>query len=316
MDTLLGLRVFAAIAEHKSFSAVADRLGLSPAMTSKHVQHIEARVGARLFNRNSRNVSLTEAGAKYLQTVGPLLDGLAEAEAQLTTDTLSPRGTLRISMPGWMSNPAFAGILSAYHQLNPHVTFELDLSGRKINMVEEGFDLALRVAFKLDEGLIARKLADVTFQLVAAPSFLDRAGRPQSPDDLADAPLLAYSRVASDGRIRFGGADGLDVKLRPVMVSGTEDILQCAAIAGMGYAMLPNWATRDDVSAGRLEVVLPQVTWPTLQIHAIYADRSYLPAKVRSFLDFLAGPDGLAAAMQTRGHLNPDAEAGPQPPAR
>jgi len=163
------LRVFVAIAEHKNFSAVAERMGLSPAMTSKHVQHIEASVGARLFNRNSRNVSLTEAGARYLCTVNPLLDGLTEAEAQLTTDTLSPRGKLKISMPVWMSNPAFANILMAYHAQNPHVTLDIDLSGRKINMVEEGVDLALRVAFKLDEGLIARKLADVTFQLVAAP---------------------------------------------------------------------------------------------------------------------------------------------------
>lgn len=296
MDTLLSLRVFAEVAEHKNFSAVADRMGLSPAMTSKHVQHIEARVGARLLNRNSRNVSLTEAGAQYLRTVAPLLDGLTEAEAQLTTDTLSPRGRLKISMPVWMSNGAFASILTAYHAENPHVTFDLDLSGRKINMVEEGVDLALRVAFKLDEGLIARKLADVTFQLVAAPSFLDRIGRPQTPDDLNDAPMLAYSQVASDGRIKFGGAQGMDVKLRPVMVSSNEDILHRAAIAGMGYAMLPNWATQGDVAARRLEIVLPHITWPTLPIQAIYADRSYLPAKVRTFLDFLASPKGLVTA--------------------
>lgn len=298
MDTLLSLRVFVAIAEHKNFSAVAERMGLSPAMTSKHVQHIEARVGARLFNRNSRNVSLTEAGARYLRTVSPLLDGLTEAEAQLTTDTLSPRGTLKISMPVWMSNPAFANILMAYHAQNPHVTLDIDLSGRKINMVEEGVDLSLRVAFKLDEGLIARKLADVTFQLVAAPSFLDRFGRPQAPNDLNEAPMLAYSQVANDGRIKFGGAQGLDVKLNPVMVSGNEDILHSAAIAGMGYAMLPNWATQDDMVAGRLEVVLPRIIWPVLPIQAIYADRSYLPAKVRTFLDFLAGPSGVAAVIQ------------------
>ncbi|MGJ8556763.1 MAG: LysR family transcriptional regulator, partial [Sulfitobacter geojensis] len=180
MDTLLSLRVFAEVAEQKNFSAVAERLGLSPAMTSKHVKHVEARVGARLLNRNSRNVSLTEAGAQYLQTLRPLLDGLSEAEAQLTSDGLSPRGTLKMSMPVWMSNPAFAKILTAYHQQNPHVTFDIDLSGRKINMVEEGFDLALRVAFKLDDGLIARKLAEVTFQMVAAPAFLDSFGRPET----------------------------------------------------------------------------------------------------------------------------------------
>jgi DNA-binding transcriptional LysR family regulator len=298
MDTLLSLRVFAEVAEHKNFSVVAERLGLSPAMTSKHVKHVETRVGARLLNRNSRNVSLTEAGAQYLLTIRPLLDGLSEAEAQLTSDSLSPRGTLRMSMPVWMSNPAFAKILAAYHQQNPHVTFDVDLSGRKINMVDEGVDLALRVAFKLDDGLIARKLAEVTFRMVAAPKFLDSFGRPKTPDDLNDAPMLAYSQVAADGRIKFGGEEGVDVRLRPILVSANESILHQAAVAGMGFAMLPNWAAQDDVRDGRLEAVLPNVAWPKLYIQAIYADRSYLPAKVRSFLDFLAGPDGFSAVLE------------------
>lgn len=301
MDTLLSLRVFAEVAENKNFSAVSQRLGLSPAMTSKHVKHVkhvEARVGARLLNRNSRNVSLTEAGAQYLQTVRPLLDGLAEAEAQLTTDSLSPRGTLRMSMPVWMSNPAFARILTAYHQQHPHVTFDIDLSGRKINIIEERIDLALRVAFKLDDGLIARKLGEVTFQLVASPAFLDRFGRPDTPADLNDAPMLAYSQVAADGRVRFGGEDGMDIKFRPILLSANESILHQAAVAGMGFAMLPDWAAQTDLQEGRLETVLPNTEWPKLLIQAIYADRSYLPAKVRSFLDFLAGPDGFAAAWK------------------
>lgn len=298
MDTLLSLRVFAEVAEYKNFSAVAQRLGLSPAMTSKHVKHVEARVGARLLNRNSRNVSLTEAGAQYLQTIRPLLDGLTEAEAQLTTDNLSPRGTLKMSMPAWMSNPAFAKILTAYHQQNPHVTFDIDLSGRKINMVEEGVDLALRVAFKLDDGLIARKLAEVTFQLVAAPSFLDNFGRPKTSEDLNNAPMLAYSQVAADGRIKFGGEEGMDIKLRPILTSSNENILHQAAVAGMGFAMLPNWSAQNDVKDGRLEAVLPTIAWPKLHIQAIYADRSYLPTKVRSFLDFLAGPDGFSGSLK------------------
>lgn len=298
MDTLLSLRVFAEVAEHKNFSAVADRLNISPAMTSKHVKHVEARVGARLLNRNSRNVSLTEAGAEYLQTIRPLLDGLAEAEAQLTKDSLSPRGTLRMSMPVWMSNPAFANILAAYHQQNPHVTFDIDLSGRKINMVEEGIDLALRVAFKLDDGLIARKLGDVTFQMAAAPAFLDSFGRPETPDDLNDAPMLAYSQVAADGRIKFGGEKGVDLKLRPILVSSNESILHQAAVAGMGFTMLPIWAAQNDVKGGQLETILPETVWPKLPIQAIYADRSYLPAKVRSFLDFLAGPEGLSGVLK------------------
>ncbi|MFK8033908.1 MAG: substrate binding domain-containing protein [Hyphomicrobiales bacterium] len=201
-------------------------------------------------------------------------------------------------MPVWISNSAFAEILSAYHQRFHQVVFDFDLSGRKINIIEEGVDLALRVAFTLDEGLIARRLGEVTFQMVASPIFLNNVGRPKKITDLTNAPMLAYSHVAADGRIKFGGKNGEDVKLRPVMVSDNETILHLAAIAGMGFAILPNWAVQNDLADGKLKLVLPQVKWPTLKIQAIYADRSYLPAKVRTFLDFLAGPEGLTPALR------------------
>jgi DNA-binding transcriptional LysR family regulator len=296
MDTLLSLRVLAAVAEHKSFAAVANRLNISAAMTSKHVQHIEARVGARLLNRNSRNVSLTEAGARYLTTVRPLLEGLEEAEAQLSETTLAATGTLKVSMPVWMANPTFTRILAAYHAENPNVALDLDLSGRKINLVEEGIDLALRVTDQLDEGLIARKLTQVDFRLVAAPDFLDRHGRPKTIDDLQDAPFLIYGPMNLDGRIRYGqGVDALDLKTRPVLQSGNETLIHLAARDGMGFAFLPHWLATDDIKSGALELVLPDMPYPKVPLHAIYPDRSYLPAKVRSFLDFLAGPKGFAS---------------------
>jgi DNA-binding transcriptional LysR family regulator len=294
MDTLLSLRVLAAVAEHKSFAFVADRMRLSPAMTSKHVQHIEARVGARLLNRNSRNVSLTEAGVRYLATVRPLLEGLEEAEAQLSETTLAATGTLKVSMPVWMANPSFARIIAAYHAESPDVVLDLDLSGQKINMVEEGFDLALRVAASLDDGLIAKKLALVEFPLVASPLFLDRVGRPTKIDDLTGAPFLVYSPMAMGGRIRFGEhADTSDIHYKLVLQSGNETLIQLAAREGMGFAFLPHWLASDDLVEGLLEPVLPDEAWPKVPISAIYPDRSYMPAKVRSFLDFLAGPMGL-----------------------
>lgn len=294
MDTLLSLRVLAGVAEHKSFAFVADRLGLSPAMTSKHVQHIEARVGARLLNRNSRNVSLTEAGERYLATVRPLLEGLEEAEAQLSETTLSAQGTLKVSMPVWMATPSFARIIAAFHASNPRVVLDFDLSGRRINLVEEGFDLALRVAPTLDEGLIARRLSLVRFPLVASPAFLDVHGRPTKVDDLSGAPFLLYSEIGLSGRIRFGEGDqAFDFKSVPVLHSGNETLIHLAAREGMGFAFLPHWLATEDLEKGLLELVLPDMVWPEVPLYAIYPDRSYLPAKVRSFLDFLAGPQGL-----------------------
>lgn len=289
MDQLTSLRVFAAVSETLSFSQAADRLGLSPAMASKHIQRLESRVGARLFHRNSRNVSLTEAGTDYLTSVDPLLQGLAEAEARLSDTTNEAQGNLRLTLPVWMANPRFARFLAAYTAAHPGVVLDADLTGRRINLVEDGFDLALRVSQSLEEDLIARKVGDVSFLLVAAPEFLDRTGRPTSAAKLNGAPFLIYAEVADNGRIRFGSGEGaLDITTRPVLKSGNETLIYQTALAGMGLAFLPDWLAADDVAAGRLEQVLPDLTPPKVPLYAIYANRHFLPAKVRSFLDFLA----------------------------
>lgn len=294
MDTLMSLKVFAAVAEARSFSAVAERIGLSAAMTSKHVQHLEARVGARLLNRTSRSVSLTEAGATYLSRVRPLLEGLADAEAELAQTRISPKGTLRVSLPIWLANRPFARVLTRYRTLYPEVTLELDLSGKQMNLVEEGFDLALRAAIYLDDGLIARRLIDVSFCLVAAPAWLDRMGRPGTLADLTGKPFLAYTPVAPNGRVRYE-QDGrqVDIQFSAVIQTSNETLLYQAACEGAGLAFLPNLLIARDLAEGRLEAVLQDELQPATTLYAVYPDRSYLPAKVRSFLDFLAGPEGL-----------------------
>lgn len=298
MDTLLSLRVFAAVAEAKSFAAVADRMEISAAMTSKHVQHIEAQVGARLLNRTSRRVSLTEAGAIFLASVRPLLEGLDEASARLAQSAIEPRGVLKISLPVWLAEPAFVRVLAAYRARYPEVTLDLDLSGRAVNMVEDGYDLALRVSPALDEGLIARRLTDITFRIVAAPELLNRIGRPSEIDDLNGAPFLAYSPVSTGGRLRLGlGPAAPEVRMTPVLQSANETVLFQAALEGMGIAIMPHIAARAHLQEGRLEHILPDLPAPTVPLSAIYPDRSYLPAKTRSFLDFLAGPAGFGGPL-------------------
>lgn len=296
MDALVGLRVFATVAELKSFSAAAERLGLSAAMTSKHIQHLEARVGARLLNRTSRSVSLTESGTLYLGTVRTLLEGLEQAEAQLSHTTLQPKGTLKVSLPVWMANPTFVRLLVAFRAQYPAVKLDLDLSGRKVNLVEEGFDLALRVTATLDDTLIARRLATIRFVLVGTPELLDRIGRPQRPEQLRGAPFLAYSAVAPDGRVRLGsGPDAPELNLTPVLVSGNESLLYLAAREGLGLSIMPHWLVHEDLEQGVLEAALPGQQWPAVTLHAIYPNRSYLPAKTRCLLDFLTGPKGVGS---------------------
>lgn len=291
MDSLTSLRVFCLVAELKSFSAAALRLGLSPAMASKHVNHLENRLGARLLNRTSRKVSLTEIGTLYLQQARQALDGLDEAEAAISNATIAPRGNLKLSAPMWMANPRMARLIAAYHQRYPDVSVDMDFSGRIVHLVDEGFDLALRgmAPDKLDAGLVARPLMAVPFQLVGAPAYLTRTGRPNSLADLNGHSLLLYGGMNANGTLTLPGQSGAEmVKFRVVLRSENEIMLHLAAREGMGLAFLPAWMTQTDISTGALEAVLPDAAHFTIPLHAVYPSRKYLSAKVRTFIDFLA----------------------------
>jgi DNA-binding transcriptional LysR family regulator len=289
MDTLVSIRVFCAVADLKSFTAAAERLGISPAMTSKHVMHLEERLSARLLNRTSRHVSLTETGALYLEQARQMVDGLDEVEAAIGQTAVAPKGRLRLSAPVWMANPPFASLLADYRARHPDVTLEVDLSGRLVNLVEEGFDLALRVTASPDPGLIARTIADAPFFFVASRRLLDDRGRPVSIDDLQGAPLLAYSFVHSDGVVTMDTEFGRStIRFAPVLQSGNETLLHQACLEGMGFAFLPKLLVSDDLATGRLERVLPEELFFEGRLLAVYPSRKYLSGKVRSFLDFIA----------------------------
>jgi DNA-binding transcriptional LysR family regulator len=288
MDTLVSIRVFCSVAELKSFTAAAERLGVSPAMASKHVMHLEERLSARLLNRTSRHVSLTETGALYFEQARQMVDGLDEVEAAVSQTVVAPRGRLRLSAPVWMANPLFAGLLADFRALYPDVTLEIDLSGRLVNLVEEGFDLALRVTASPDPGLIARTIADAPFYFVASRKLLDSRGHPASLDDLAGAPLLAYSLVHADGVVTVGaGQERRTIKFTPVLLTGNETLMHAACLEGMGFTFLPKWLVSDDLAAGRLQRVLPEKMVFAGKLLAVYPSRKYLSVKVRSFLDFI-----------------------------
>lgn len=296
MDGLLSLRVFCTVAELKSFTVAAARLGLSPAMASKHVIRLEDRLGIRLLNRTSRRVSLTEAGALYLNQARHALDGLDEVEAALSNVALSPRGTLKISAPVWIANTTITHMLAAYQRRYPNVCLDMDLTGRIVNLVDEGYDLALRATApdRLDPGLIARPLTRIQFCLTAAPSYLERAGRPAVVADLNDHAFLMYSGLNSNGSLALDGPDGRElVKVRTVMQSGNETMLHLAALEGMGLVFLPCLMIQPDVSEGRLEMVLSESVNFHTTFHAVYSSRKYLSAKVRTFIDFMASHEGL-----------------------
>jgi DNA-binding transcriptional LysR family regulator len=278
------------VAELKSFTAAADRLGLSPAMASKHVMRLERRLGTQLLNRTSRHVSLTEAGMLYFNQARQMLEGLDEVEAAVSNVTVTPRGTLKLSAPVWVANTHISRMLAEYHRRYPEVCFDMDFSGRIVNLVDEGYDLALRATNpdRLDPGLIARPLTKVAFHLAGSPAYLSRTGRPAKLADLNGHSLLLYSGINWNGSLTIDGPEGREtVMFRIVMQSENETMLRLAALEGMGLVFLPTWMTQSDVAEGRLEMVLPDAWSFDMTLHAVYPSRKYLSAKVRTFIDFM-----------------------------
>jgi DNA-binding transcriptional LysR family regulator len=286
-DTLTGIRVFCRVVELKSFVGAARRLDISPAMVSKHVTQLEKRLGTRLLNRSSRHLSLTEAGAEYHTKTLPLIEELDEIEASVSATTMSPRGTLRITAPVWFANAAFTGLLVRYQQKYPQVRLDLDLSGRVVNLAEEGFDLGLRVTTFRADHWIARPLGFVKFLFVASPAYVDRIGTPRTLTELATRPMLSYS-LAPLGEVTVNGPQGEElVAFTSGLQSSNESLLHLAALQGMGYALLPDPLVAGDIAAGRLVVLLPDYPERRLPLLGVYPNRKYLPSKVRTFLEFL-----------------------------
>lgn len=288
MDSLVSMRVFCLVAELKSFATAAQRLRISPAMASKHVMQLEKRLGTRLLNRTSRRVSLSESGALYFEQARQMLDSLDEVEAAVSNATVVPHGTLRLTAPVWMANTIFAGVLADYQARYPEVRLDVDLSGRLVNLVEEGFDLALRATAAPDEALIARPITNVPFYMVAAPAYLKRAGRPAKLADIAGHALLHYALYPGES-FSFQGEHGpVTIKLNPVLRSANETLLHMAALEGMGLAFLPKWLVTEDIGTGRLEHLIPEQIIFVGKLFAVYPSRKYLSAKVRTFIDFIA----------------------------
>ena len=290
-DTLTGIRVFCQVVEQKSFTAAARQLDISPGMASKHVTQLEKRLRVRLLNRTSRHVTLTEAGNEYHAKVALLVEEFDEIEAGISGETQSPRGTLRITAPVWFANPAFVRLLAHYQQKYPDVRLDLDLSGRVVNLTEEGFDLALRVARFPGDNWIARPLGSVKFQFVAAPAYLSEAGTPRTLTELAQRPMLHYP-LAPIRDVSVTGPHGAEsVTLSSAFQSTNESLLHLAALQGMGYALLPDQLVSEDIAAGRLVELLSDYPERRIPLLGIYPNRNFLASKVRTFLDFLADVD-------------------------
>jgi DNA-binding transcriptional LysR family regulator len=289
MDQLVAMKVFVQVVETGSFARAAERLNLSTSACSRQIADLEAHLGGRLLNRTTRKLSLTESGRAFHERSLQLLSDLEEAEQLVAQSTQVPRGLLRITCSTNFGMRQLAPALAQFMHLHPLLKFDVSLSDRIVDIVEEGFDLAVRIGAIGSQNLVARKLGESRMVVCASPGYLAARGTPKLPADLAQHNCLTYAYGPSPGQWILRDAQGQDV---PVRVSGNlhannGDMLVAAAAQGAGIAWEPSFIVGPALRAGQLVPLLTAFESPPLEIWAVYPSRRHLSAKVRVFVDFL-----------------------------
>jgi DNA-binding transcriptional LysR family regulator len=294
MDRLAALEAFVKVAETHSFSEAARRMRASKSAVSRQIAALEADLGARLFHRTTRSMTLTEAGRGYFERASRILSDLDEANLSVSQLQSAPRGRLRVSAPmsfGFLHlAPALTEFLSVYRD----VEVDIALNDRFVDLVDEGFDVAVRVGTLVDSSLVARRLAPIRRVVCASPAYLKAHGTPASPDDLKTHDCLCNSNVALAREWRFVTPQG---EPWPVEVTGrinanNGDLLKVAAVNGLGFVNLPTFIVGSDLQAGKLVSVLEAFIPQDLTLNAVYPHARHLSPKVRAFVDFLAARFG------------------------
>ena len=289
MDTLTSMKVFATVVDAGSFAAASNRLELSRAMVSKHVAHLEHRLGTRLLNRTTRRLSLTESGASYFDHCQSILQDIEEAELAATEFTSVPRGTLRLTLPLVFGAAHVAPMIADYLSLHREAKLDFTLDDRKVDIVNEGYDLGIRIGNLIDNALIVRKLASAPVVVCGSPDYFRRNGIPQHPSDLTRHACLGYSYNEATGEWPFSGPEGeMRIAVSGNIRANNGDFLRVAALSGAGIVMQPRFVVGSDLQSGRLQAVLGEYTSREVGIYVVYPSRRYLPAKARAFIDFLA----------------------------
>ena len=287
MDRLTAIKVFVNVVETGSFSAASDKLDLSRAAASKYVSQLESHLGGRLLNRTTRRISLTESGRLYFERCREILNNLEEADGAVTGLALEPRGILRISVPTNFASLHLVPLVARFTRDFPEVSVEMICSDRLVDLVDEGYDLGIRITNNVDPNLVARRLARCRHVIVASPDYLANKPAPRTPEDLKQHDCLLYAHTA--GGVWPFTKDGVDcsVKVDHVFKSNNPDVLVEAAASGMGVTMMPTFMASGAIRSGALQPVLEDYDTLEVQIYAVYASRRFLPAKIRVFIDYL-----------------------------
>lgn len=295
MDRLATMQTFARVVEAGSFVAAAERLGISPAMASRHVQDLEERLGTRLLNRTTRKLSLTDVGAAYHERCQQVLRDIEEMDLSIAAKVQQPRGLLRVNAPVVFGTRHLAKVLAEYEARHPELAVELTLNDRFVDLVEEGADLAIRLGTLTESTLVARRLFSVRLALCASPAYLKRHGEPGTLRDLARHNCLGYTYTRGGTEVELVGPEGkVVVPFCGTLRANHGEVLYQAALDGLGIVLQPTFISGEALADGRLRPVLPRYGTPELSGYAVFLSRKYLSAKVRTFVDFLAekfGPE-------------------------
>ncbi len=288
MDILTGMRVFTAVVDAGSFAGASDKLDMSRGMATRYVAQLEAHLGVRLLHRTTRKLSLTEAGSNYYPRAIQVLAAIEDAEHLAAQGSVEPRGRLRISAASAFAVGNLESVISAYVQRFSKVEIELMTTERIVDLVEEGFDLALRVTNQLSPGLIGRRLVPVRVIACASPAYLEQYGAPQTPEDLLRHNCMYYSTSSYRNKWLFSKAgEEKTIAVTGNFHSNNGNVLVNAAIDGMGIIYEPDFLVHEALRQKRLVHILEDWGLDGYSLFAVYANRQFLPPKVRSFIDFV-----------------------------
>lgn len=289
MDKFQEMRAFACVVEAGSFVRAADVLNLSKTVVSRLVADLEERIGVRLLHRTTRRLSMTQEGEVFYDRCRDLLAGVQEAEAEITAHAGEAIGQLRINVPVTFGIMHLAPLWPVFMQRHPKVMLDVTLSDRTVDLVEEGYDLAVRIARLPSSSLVSRELTSTRLVLCASPEYLARHGSPQHPSELAQHAVMAYTLTAMGDVWPFEGPGGaVQVKVQPRMLTNSGDTCCAAALAHQGLVLQPTFMVGTHLKAGTLVEVMPQFRSLDLGVYAVYPSRKHVTPKVRVLIDFLA----------------------------
>jgi DNA-binding transcriptional LysR family regulator len=301
MDRLKQIESFASVAAKGSLTAAAKAEGVAPAVIGRRIDALEGRLGVKLMRRTTRRIALTHEGSAFLESCQRLLADLANAEASVSAGGVKASGHLRVTAPAGFGRRHVAPLVPKFAALHPDVSLSLNLSDRVVDIVNEGFDCAVRVGDLLDSSLVGVRLADNRRRCVAAPAYLKHAGAPKHPHDLARHDCLTLTSDASQTR---GWAFVVDGELAHFKLNGRLDcsdgqVLHDWCVAGLGVAWRSTWEVEHDIAAGRLVAVLDDYSAPPSGIYALFPSAKHLPLRVRLWIDYLKHSYGDAGYWKT-----------------